>query len=75
MDHKAWTEVMSNAFADFQVNRKEGLDRYGATNPAEFFAVLSEVFFETPDLLFEAYPKVYELMAEFYVQHPLQDHS
>lgn len=75
MDHKVWAEVMSDAFADFQVNRKEGLDRYGATNPAEFFAVLSEVFFETPDLLFEAYPKVYELMAEFYVQHPLQDRS
>ena len=75
MDHEAWTEVMSTAFSDFQVSRKEGLDRYGATNPAEFFAVLSEVFFETPNLLFGDYPKVYELMTEFYVQHPLQDHS
>ncbi len=75
MNPKTWTEVMSNAFADFQVNKKEGLDRYGATNPAEFFAVLSEVFFETPDMLLEAYPKVYALMAEFYVQQPLQDNS
>lgn len=71
MDPTAWSNVMSSAYADFQVNPKPGLDRYGATNPAEFFTVLSEVFFETPHLLFEAYPQVYQLMAQFYVQSPL----
>lgn len=71
MDQAVWSELMSSAFADFQINPKDGLDRYGATNPAEFFAVLSEVFFETPELLFDAYPQIYELMTRFYLQHPL----
>ena len=70
MDPEAWSRLMSDAYNDFQENPKTGLDRYGATNPAEFFAVLSEVFFETPELLREAYPEVYELMTFFFQQTP-----
>lgn len=44
MDSTRWTEIMTRDFEDFQQHHKSGLDRYGATNPAEFFAVLSEVF-------------------------------
>jgi len=58
MDPVAWSNIMSAAYEDFLQHPKEGLDRYGATNPAEFFAVLSEVFFETPELLKNAYPGV-----------------
>ncbi len=72
MDPAAWTQLMSNAYEDFKVNPKEGLDRYGATNPAEFFAVLSEVFFETPELLVDAYPELYEIMGQFFLQSPLE---
>ncbi len=75
MNQGTWSKLMSNAFEDFQVNPKQGIDRYGATNPAEFFAVLSEVFFETPDLLFEAYPDLYELMTKFFLQSPLAPQS
>jgi Mlc titration factor MtfA (ptsG expression regulator) len=72
MDPVRWAELMSNAYENFQVNPKQGLDRYGATNPAEFFAVLSEVFFETPELLVQAYPDVYETMTQFFLQSPLE---
>ncbi|WP_367107412.1 zinc-dependent peptidase [uncultured Psychrobacter sp.] len=71
MDPTRWTEIMSRDFEDFQKHRKSGLDRYGATNPAEFFAVLSEVFFETPQKLIDAYPDIYEIMVKFFRQDPL----
>ncbi|MGQ7847152.1 M90 family metallopeptidase [Granulosicoccus sp. 3-233] len=63
-----WSQLMNEAFEDFQLHPKQGLDRYGATDPAEFFAVLSEVFFETPDNLIAAYPELYSLMTQFYLQ-------
>lgn len=72
MDPVRWSQLMSSAYEDFQSNPKRGLDRYGATNPAEFFAVLSEVFFETPALLAQAYPEVYETMTRFFRQSPLE---
>ena len=72
MDASRWTQTMERGFADFQKHRKAGLDRYGATNPAEFFAVLSEVFFETPSKLVDAYPKIYAIMVKFFRQDPLE---
>ena len=46
------------------------LDPYGAESPAEFFAVTSEAFFETPHVLQREYPDVYRQLAEFYRQDP-----
>ena len=46
------------------------IDPYAAESPAEFFAVLSEVFFVDPTLLLQEYAKVYELFAWFYRQDP-----
>ncbi|OLF38489.1 MULTISPECIES: zinc-dependent peptidase [unclassified Psychrobacter] len=71
MDPTRWTKIMSRDFEDFQKHRKSGLDRYGATNPAEFFAVLSEVFFETPQKLIDAYPDIYDIMVKFFRQTPM----
>ena len=71
MDREAWSQLMSKAYEDFQMNPKDGLDRYGATDPAEFFAVLAEVFFETPSMLIDAYPELYEIMSQFFGQTPL----
>ncbi|MBK1679150.1 hypothetical protein CKO20_01970 [Rhodocyclus tenuis] len=48
-----------------------GLDPYGAESPAEFFAVMSEAFFETPALLSERFPELYRLFTAFYRQNPL----
>lgn len=72
MSPALWSRLMGDAFDNFQKQPKKGLDRYGATNPAEFFAVLSEVFFETPDLLVSAYPELYELFSQFFLQFPLE---
>jgi MtfA peptidase len=43
---------------------------YGATNPAEYFAVTSELFFTVPVALRAQHPRVYARLAEFYVQDP-----
>ncbi len=50
------------------------IDPYASENPAEFFAVLSETFFETPELLHREYPVVYNLFRRFYRCHPLDRH-
>ena len=47
------------------------IDPYGSESPAEFFAVISEAFFETPDLVKEDYPAAYEQLKLFYKQDPL----
>lgn len=71
-----WSETFNRAYEHFGSQVAAGIptsiDTYAATNPAEFIAVTSEVFFETPHVLFEAYPEVYENLAQFYGQNPLK---
>ena len=56
---------------------REGLhsdiDPYGATNTAEFFAVVTEMFFEKPRALKERHPELYAQLAAFYKQDPNPD--
>ncbi len=76
MDHKQWVAALTAGFADFQRRCSDGesigIDAYGATSPAEFFAVLSEVFFERPGIIHRHYPAVYDQLQQFYRQDPLQ---
>lgn len=76
MDRAVWTDTFSAAYADFEarLERREEtpLDEYAAEDPAEFFAVLSELFFERPDALVALYPEVYRQLAAFYRQDPLK---
>lgn len=44
---------------------------YGATNPAEFFAVASEAFFDRPEGLAASRPALYGVLRDFYRQDPL----
>jgi MtfA peptidase len=46
------------------------IDPYAAESAAEFFAVASEAFFETPERLAPAYPAVYARLRDFYRQDP-----
>ena len=75
MDRAAWADTFGAAFADFRarLDRREEtpLDEYAAEDPAEFFAVLSELFFERPGALHAMYPAVYGQLAAFYRQDPL----
>jgi Mlc titration factor MtfA (ptsG expression regulator) len=48
------------------------LDSYAAEDPAEFFAVMSEAFFQAPQVVRTDYPAVYEQLALFYRQDPAQ---
>lgn len=76
MDRRGWSRDFSEAYEDFCLRVDEGeevaLDPYGAEHPAEFFAVMSEAFFETPLLLQEEYPAVYARLAGFYRLDPAQ---
>jgi Mlc titration factor MtfA (ptsG expression regulator) len=50
--------------------RPSFLDQYGATNPAEFFAVATEAFFETPIKLRSSHPQLYAELKLYYQQDP-----
>ena len=49
------------------------LDPYAAESPGEFFAVMSEAFFETPGVLQASYPALYTQFTVFYRQNPLRN--
>jgi Mlc titration factor MtfA (ptsG expression regulator) len=48
----------------------ELISAYGATNPAEFFAVVTEVFFEQAGALAERHPALFDVLADFYAVDP-----
>ena len=72
--HTRWQEVFSEHYSqlisDIQRRRKTVLDDYGATNPAEFFAVASESFFEESIKLNDKHPELYEVLQSYYKQDP-----
>lgn len=74
MDRVAWTQAFSGAFDDISAKVESDaetvIDPYAAESPAEFFAVVSEAFFEIPHNLRREYPEVYRQLAEFYRQDP-----
>lgn len=76
MNTHTWYEIFSQAYHKFcqQVEYGHGLiiDPYAAESPAEFFAVLSEVFFELPLIIKHHFPLIYEQLALFYRQDPAQ---
>jgi Mlc titration factor MtfA (ptsG expression regulator) len=75
MDAAAWARDFSAAYEDlcarFDAGEDTAIDPYATTDPGEFFAVLTEVFFETPHLLDSEYPAIYRQLQQFYRQHPL----
>jgi MtfA peptidase len=75
MDAAGWARDFTKAYEDLCARVDAGedtvIDPYATTDPAEFFAVLTEVFFETPHLLHAEYPAVYRQLQQFYRQHPL----
>lgn len=70
-----WAHDFQIAYEDFCRRVDSGeetlIDPYAAESPAEFFAVLSEYFFEAPEILHEIYPAVYRQMKQFFRQDPL----
>ena len=74
MDRRAWTQAFEEAYQGFcdavERGRDTWLDPYGAEHPSEFFAVISEAFFEDPAETRRRYPEVYEQLRLFYRQDP-----
>lgn len=71
----AWARTLSRAWERLQQqlakHRPACIDPYAATDPAEFFAVVSEYFFTAPGVLVEACPEVYGQLQAYYRQDPL----
>ena len=69
-----WLKVFNAEFDRFRravdAGRETFLDPYAAEHEAEFFAVASEAFFESPNALKRDFPRLYELFMGFYRQDP-----
>ncbi|MGA7119168.1 MAG: M90 family metallopeptidase [Polyangiaceae bacterium] len=69
-----WARVLGAEYEqltrDIQEGHRTSLDPYGATNPAEFFAVVTEAFFGQPVALRSKHPALYEQLRGFYRQDP-----
>ncbi|QMS91904.1 zinc-dependent peptidase [Nostoc edaphicum CCNP1411] len=75
-DYTIWAKVMTEAYQqlcnDVLQGVKTVMDSYGATNPAEFFAVATETFFEKPHQLLSKHPALYEQLQRYYQLDPVQ---
>jgi MtfA peptidase len=61
-----WVKEINDTIKDIKSNGAKDIDPYGATNDAEFFAVISEYFFERPDKLKEHHPELYAMLAKMF---------
>ncbi len=72
--YERWSRVLAREFAALQARAALGetslLSDYGASDPAEFFAVASEVFFEQPRPMAGALPELYAELRDFYRVDP-----
>ncbi len=72
----SWRKVMTTEFASLRAADETGiptlLDTYGATNPAEFFAVSTEAFFERPCALRSRHPKLFTELKRYFAQDPTE---
>ncbi len=73
--YSAWSQVFSKEYAQLQKKTGQGkkslMDKYGATDPAEFFAVATETFFEKPVQLQKKHPELYHELQSFYKVNPV----
>ena len=68
---REWRQTLGTNYRRLRRRGSDGLVRgYAATNPAEYFAVTSELFFARPNDLRDRHPRVYRRLADFYAQDP-----
>jgi MtfA peptidase len=72
--YQSWAKVFSENFESLRLESLQGhatvMDEYGATNPAEFFSVATETFFEKPHQLYEKRPELYKELSLYYQLDP-----
>ena len=76
--YRSWAQVLGEEYERL-CNKTRGrhrsvLNKYGSTNPAEFFAVATEAFFEKPKQMHKRSPELYEELKSYYKLDPLQWH-
>ena len=73
---RQWVGVMTDEYERLCAAAESGtptlLDKYGTTNPAEFFAVATECFFEQGVAMRARHPELYEIMRSYYRQDPAE---
>lgn len=74
--YSAWAKIFSKEYETLRQQdirgEKSVMYKYGATNPAEFFAVATETFFEKPVQLKINHPELYEELKDFYQLNPTE---
>ena len=72
----AWARVLGAEYEALQKKRRKGrravMSKYGATNPAEFFAVATETFFEKPRQMKKRHPELYDELKDYYRLDPVE---
>ncbi|MDA3862756.1 MAG: zinc-dependent peptidase [Deltaproteobacteria bacterium] len=75
--YQAWSNILSKDFLKLVAKKKKHqkslMDKYGATNPQEFFAVATETFFEKPAALKKKHPELYRQLQDFYEINPIKE--
>ena len=74
VQYERWVKVCTREYDELRRRTAKGqrtfLDAYGSTNPGEFFAVVTEYFFDKPLQMKRHHPELYSLLHEFYRQDP-----
>ncbi|MGB1030123.1 MAG: M90 family metallopeptidase [Pseudoalteromonas marina] len=77
-DYKEWARVFSRAFTQLKshvaYSMPHVIHSYGATNEAEFFAVITETFIEKPAELRRYDPEIYRMLVNYYQFDPISWH-
>ena len=73
-EYRRWEAVLRSEYdrlvVDCRRRRPTLIDCYGTTSPAEFFAVVTECFFEQPQGLSRRHPELYRIFRDYYRQDP-----
>jgi Mlc titration factor MtfA (ptsG expression regulator) len=68
--YRSWASALSDEFEELQKDarfqRRSLMDHYGATNPAEFYAVATETFFEKPRRMAKHHRELFEVLKSYY---------
>ena len=74
--YQTWARVFTNEYSDLvdktEQGQKDVMVDYGATNPAEFFAVATATFFEKPRQLKKRHPELYTKLRGYYKVDPIE---
>jgi len=74
--YRAWAQVLSAEYEALQKKKetrsRSVMDKYGATDPAEFFAVATETFFEKSAQMRKNHPELYEELKDYYKLDPAE---